>query len=317
MVYRVGVDLGGMSIKAGIIDEEGNIVAKGSCKTQVEMGYHQIIKDMAVLIVQLTDQAQISMGQVDSIGVGIPGAANAQGFVYYITNLKWMNVPLRELLGQYFPQTKIYINNDANVTALAEYHFGAMKGYESGIMITLGTGVGGGLILDGKLRQGAFHTGGEIGHMIVGENFYDCNCGNNGCLETFCSATAIIKYAQKLLREGKKGLLYDMVQGNPEEVTAKIVFEAYEKKDETALLTVERFVKYFGIGLANLVNIFDPQIFVIGGGVSLSLDLFVEQLYQEMSRHLIFKDIPSADIAAAQFGNDAGFIGAAMLGSRQ
>lgn len=315
-MYRVGVDLGGMSIKAGLIDKSGNVATKGNCKTQVDRGYHQIIKDMAELIQRLLAKVHASSDQILSIGIGIPGTANADGFVYYATNLKWMNVPMREILNQYFPNTKIYINNDANVAALAEYHFGAMQGYESGIMITLGTGVGGGLILDGKIRQGAFHTGGEIGHMVVGDNFYDCNCGNNGCLETFCSATAIIKYAQKLMREGDRGLLYHLTGGEPDKVTAKLVFQAYTQKDEMARNVIDRFIKYLAIGMANLVNIFDPQVFVIGGGVSLSLELYREKLMQEISRNLIFKDIPYAGIVGAKFNNDAGFMGAAMLGEK-
>lgn len=313
-MYRVGVDLGGMSIKAGLIDAAGNVAVKGSCKTQVDKGYHQIIKDMAELIRQLMDEVQAEIGQIQSIGIGIPGTANVDGFVYYVTNLKWMNVPMREILSQYFPNINIFINNDANVAALAEYHFGAMQGYDSGIMITLGTGVGGGLILDGRIRQGAFHTGGEIGHMVVGDNFYNCNCGNNGCLETFCSASAIIKYAQKLIREGGQGILHTLVGGNPDNVTAKMIFQAYSERDELAEKVIDRFIKYLAIGMANLVNIFDPQIFVIGGGVSLSLDLYREKLMQEISRYLIYKDIPYARIVGARFNNDAGFMGAAMLG---
>lgn len=313
-MYRVGIDLGGTSIKAGIVDESGSIVGRNSCKTEVEMGYHQIIDDMAKLINQLMDDYGIDIGQIVSIGVGMPGAADPDGVVYYATNIKWVNVPLREKLNEYFPGTPVYIDNDANVTALAEYHFGAMRGAKSGIMITLGTGVGGGIITNGRLHQGAFHTAGEIGHLVVGENFYDCNCGNNGCLETFCSATAIIKYAQKLIYDGESSIIREAVKGNIEEITAKTVFDAYQQDDEVAVRTINRFVKYLGIGLAGMVNLLDPEVFVIGGGVASAYDLFIEELRREVKRHVIFKEIPCARIVPALFKNDAGIIGAAMLG---
>lgn len=313
-MYRIGIDLGGTNIKAGIVDEKGQIIAKASDKTEVDMGYHQIISDMAALIQKLLNETKMEIGDIASIGIGMPGTADPNGVVYYATNLKWVNVPLREKLHEYFPQIEIFVDNDANVTALAEYHFGAMKGVRSGIMITLGTGVGGGIILDGKLHQGAFHSGGEIGHVIVGDNFYECTCGNSGCLETFCSATAMIKYAQKLIYDGKSSLIREVVQGDIERITAKTIFDAYQQKDEVALLVIDRFVKYLGIGLAGLVNLLDPEVFVIGGGVASAFDLFIEELQRAVKRHVIFKEVPLARIVPAQFKNDAGIIGAAMLG---
>lgn len=313
-MYRIGVDLGGIGIKAGIVDENGKIVLKKSCKTEVDMGFYQIVEDMAGLINDLFDEADISVKEISSIGVGMPGASDSNGKVYYATNLKWVNVPLGEKLREYFPETEIYVDNDANATALAEYHFGAMQGVRSGVMITLGTGVGGGIILDGKLHQGAFHTGGELGHLIVGENFYSCNCGNNGCLETFCSATAIIKYAQKLMMDGKNSLIREKVQGQLDEVTAKMVFDAYRENDEVAVLVVNRFTKYLGIGISGLINLLDPELFVIGGGVAGAFELFIDELRKEVKRHVIFKEIPFANIVTARFQNDAGILGAAMLG---
>lgn len=313
-MYFIGVDIGGTGIKVGITDKEGNIVSSGSCHTHVELGYEKIISDMGDKIIEIARNAEVDIKDIKSIGIGIPGVADTNGMVYYATNLKWRNVPLGEIVKRRFPDKTVKIENDATVAALAELHIGSMKGRKTGILLTLGTGLGGGIIINEKVFSGAHGIGSEMGHIIVGENFYDCNCGNNGCLETFASATAIIKYAQKLITDGKDSVILEKAKNDIDRVTARMVFEAYGENDEVAKLVINRFIKYLGIGIANLVNAFDPDVFALGGGVSKSFDLFIDDLRLEVSKYVIFKDVPYGDIVPATLGNDAGIVGAAMLG---
>lgn len=313
-MYYIGVDVGGTGMKAGVTDGSGNIIKKAQCRTYVELGYKRIIDDMANLISQVMDLAGLCTQDIRSIGVGIPGVADPRGNVYYATNLKWSNVPLGDMLREHFTGIDIYVQNDATVAALAELHAGSMKGMKSGIMLTLGTGVGGGIIIDQKVFSGAHGIGSEMGHMIIGENFYECNCGNNGCLETFCSATAIIKYAQKLISEGRKTSVLDRSNGKAENITAKMVFDSYVQGDELSIEVIERFIKYLGIGIASLVNAFDPEIFCLGGGVARAYDIFRDDLKVQTDKRVIFKNVPYGSIVPAVLGNDAGIVGAAMLG---
>ena len=188
-----------------------------------------------------------------------------------------------------------------------------MKGYKNGVMITLGTGIGGGIIINNKLIIGANGVGAEIGHTMVSSNYYDCNCGNNGCFETFCSATAIIRYTQKLLEENRETIIRDMCKNNIDNVTAKMVFDAYKENDKIAIEIVNRFKKYLAIGIANIVNFIDPEVISIGGGISNASDILLDGLSEQVKQHLPFKDTKIGDIVIAKFKNDAGIIGASAL----
>ena len=216
-------------------------------------------------------------------------------------------------LKENFKNTTVKVGNDANVAALAEYAYGSMNGYDTGVMITLGTGVGGGIVINGKLITGANGVGAEIGHMMIASNYYNCNCGNNGCFETFCSATAIIKYAQKLLEENKESIIRNMCENDINKVTAKIVFDAYRENDDVAVEVIKRFKKYLAMGLGNIVNFIDPGVISIGGGVSNASDILLDGLCEEVKKHLPYKDTPIGDIVIAKFKNDAGILGASAL----
>ena len=214
-----------------------------------------------------------------------------------------------------FPEFDILAENDATVAGLAESRFGSAKNSSSSVLITLGTGVGGGIVINGRPFSGAHGVGSEIGHMIIGENFYDCNCGNNGCFETFCSATAIIKYAQKLLSEenAPTSAILDMCKGDISKIDAKIVFDAYRQDDQIAKEVIARFKKYLAIGIANIVNTLDPEVVAIGGGLSKSSDIILDGLKEMVREHITYKDEEFADILIATLGNDAGIIGASIL----
>lgn len=312
-MMNIGVDVGGMTIKSGIVDENCNIIETLIIPTEVEKGFEKIAQNMVDMINNIVKKAKLTLNDIDTIGVGIPGVADEKGKIHFATNLYWADVDLGKILRDNFPSQKIYVENDATVACVAEHSFGSIKGVKNAIMLTLGTGVGGGIIINGEKYSGSNGIGSEIGHMVInnGDNFYECSCGNNGCFETYCSALAIIKYAQKLLEDGAYSeKLKDMKK---EDITAKLIFEGYEEKDELCVKVVDRFIDNLSIGIANLINIFAPEFITLGGGVANSYNLYIDELYKKVQEKIIFKKLPFARIVKAQLGNDAGIIGAAML----
>jgi possible glucokinase len=310
---NIGIDVGGMTIKSGIVDENCNIIETLIIPTEVEKGFEKIAQNMVDMINNIVKKAKLTLNDIDTIGVGIPGVADENGKIHFATNLYWADVDLGKILRENFPSQKIYVENDATVACVAEHSFGSIKGVKNAIMLTLGTGVGGGIIINGEKYSGSNGIGSEIGHMVInnGDNFYECSCGNNGCFETYCSALAIIKYAQKLLEDGAYSeKLKDMKK---EDITAKLIFEGYEEKDELCVKVVDRFIDNLSIGIANLINIFAPEFITLGGGVANSYNLYIDELYKKVQEKIIFKKLPFARIVKAQLGNDAGIIGAAML----
>ena len=311
-MYRIGVDVGGTGIKAGIVDYSGNIIGKGQCRTNIEGGFNNIVNDIANLIKIIVEENGLVLQDIKSVGLGIPGIINKKGEATCV-NLNWYNVPLISKLRELISNVEIYAQNDATVAALAEAKYGSMKEFNVGIMLTLGTGVGGGIIINDKVFSGAHGIGSELGHIIIGENFYNCNCGNNGCFETFCSATAIIKYAQKLINEGRRSIILQKANNNINDIDAKIIFDSYRENDDVANETIKRFKNYLAIGIANLIHSFDPEVISIGGGISKADDIILDGLKDLVKKHIIFKDLEVANIVIAKFGNDAGIIGSSVL----
>lgn len=307
-MYKIGIDVGGMSIKAGIL-KNGEIIGKLSYTTNVG-NVELLVNDITTLINDLLKQENIEINKVTNIGIGFPGVVTKDNKVTCV-NLGIINEDVATKLNKNFENISVKIGNDANVAALAEYRFGAMKNYESGVMITLGTGIGGGIIINDKLITGSHGIGAEIGHLVIGENYYDCNCGKNGCFETFCSATAIINYAKKLV--DNSSLIYEMCEGNLENITAKMVFDAYKENDEIAEKVILRFDDYLAIGLSNIINFIDPDVICIGGGVSGASDIILYHIEDRIRKNLPFKESDIADIVIAKFKNDAGIIGASEL----
>lgn len=311
----IGVDLGGTSIKVGIVDENGEIKIEKSTPTYVSRGAEEITQDIAMLIEDLIEEYGVSKRDVKAIGIGIPGLANQRnGNVIFCVNLHWNDVPLRSMLEKKF-DIPIFIDNDATLAGLAEYEAGALRGALNGVLITLGTGIGGGVIINGEVYRGANGVASEIGHMVVGENYYNCNCGKNGCLETFASATAIIRYTKKLLSETKeKTIIMEKINGDLDKIDAKTVFECAQEGDEISNKAVDRFAKYLGTGIVNIINTIDPEIIALGGGVSKAGKFLLEKVIKEVEDTKHFKELPVGKIVIAQLGNEAGIVGAAMLG---
>lgn len=310
-MYKIGIDVGGMSIKAGIV-ANGEIIQREVKETNQSGGLDNIIDDITELVNNLLAKCELDINNIDSIGIGFPGVVTNEGRVTCV-NIGLENTLIVPKLQELLKGTIVRAGNDANVAALAEYVYGSMKGYNSGVMITLGTGIGGGIVIDGKLITGSNGVGAEIGHTMVSTNYYDCNCGNNGCFETFCSATAIIKYAQKLLQEGRNTIIRDMCKNTLENITAKMIFDAYKENDQVAVEIINRFKKYLAMGIGNIVNFIDPAVISIGGGVSNASDIILDGLSEEVKKHLPLKQTKIGDIVIAKFKNDAGIIGASAL----
>ena len=311
-MYFVGVDIGGTGIQAGVVNSNGEIIFRKECITRVNEGFETIVDDINKLVNELLSENNLDIKQIKSIGFCVPGFINKKGLVTCV-NLGWKEVNFIEVIKNKFPEVNVYAENDATVAAVAEAKFGSMKNKDVAVMYTLGTGVGGGIIINERPFTGAHGVGSEIGHAIIGENYYNCNCGENGCLETFCSATAIIKYAQKLIQEGRESIILNMADNNIENINAKMVFDAFRENDFAAVETINRFKDYLAKAMGSMINTLDPDIISIGGGVSRASDIILDDIKDLVRKYIVYKNEEFADIVCATLGADAGIIGAAFL----
>lgn len=311
MKYSVGVDVGGMSIKVGLVDDKGNIVCEKREKTATTA--KECISNMVSQIKYVLDCKNLSISDVRGIGVGCPGAVSPdKGIVDFLPNLGWNNVPLVEMLKEYF-DTEIKIANDASVAALAEAIYGSAKDYNNCLMFTLGTGVGGGIIIDKKLYDGGYGRGGELGHITLDINGEPCTCGRRGCVETFVSATALIKQTKKAMQEDKQSLMWQYA-GTLDNVNGKTSFECAKQGDKTAIKVVENYCKYLAESIMSLLNVFRPDAFVLGGGISLQGKELTDRVTEYCEKYDYgYKSAPKTKIVCASLGNDAGIIGASAL----
>jgi glucokinase len=313
MVY-IGIDLGGTGIAVGIVTEEGKIIQKGSTPTLAMRPYQEIVKDMAAVSLEILKEAGLTIQDVHSVGIGVPGIANPNtGVVVFCTNLSWHDVPLREEFQKYIDKP-VFIDNDATVAGYAESVAGISAGCHSSVFLTLGTGVGGGIVINGKPWSGFHNVGSEIGHITLELDGEPCSCGNKGCLERYCSATAIIRMARQALAVHPESLMMELCQNNLENVNAKLVFDAAREGDETALKIFRRYVKYMAQAVNNIIAFLDPEVIVLGGGISKAGDFLLDAIRAEVPQYLMFKTMPHPRIEIASLGAEAGIIGAAMLG---
>jgi len=310
----IGIDLGGTNIAAGLVTDNGELKFQSSLPTKPERGSEDVIKDVIRIIKITVSNIPDNGEELSGIGIGIPGyiISNTDNLVYCV-NLGWENVDLKRNIEREF-DLPVYIENDAKAAALAEFMVGSLKGTRNSLLITLGTGVGGGIIVNGQLYRGANGEASEIGHMIVGENFYNCNCGKNGCLETFASATALIKYTKKLINDNNEDtIIMDRLKGNLDLLEAKVIIECAQQGDALSLKVVDRFIHYLVIGISNLVNILDPELIALGGGVSKSGGYLLELIDRNIASNDSFRNVRNRRIITAALGNEAGIVGAAML----
>lgn len=314
MRYYIGIDLGGTNIAAGIVNEEGKILYKDSTPTG-QGGSASIVKKIERLVRHMLDQAGFSIENIEMIGVGVPGTANQEtGLVEYANNLGMEDEPFLEYLQKAFPETKLVFENDANAAAYAEFRFGAGKGVKSMIMVTLGTGIGGGIILNGKMFEGINYAAGEFGHFTIKYDGLLCNCGRRGCFERYASASALVEQTKAEMEKHPESLLWELCDHDEEKIEGKLLFQAVRKQDPTAKAVLDTFTGYLATGMIDLVNIFQPEIICIGGGISKAGPLLIDPIREKMkveSYTRMSKRRPK--IVTADLGNDAGIIGAALL----
>ncbi len=313
-MYRIGVDLGGTNIVAGVVDEYYRIVGRGKMPTACPRPADEIINDIAETIHKAIEDAGISFNDVLSIGIGTPGSVNKRfGIIEYANNLGFENVPVSDILHTKF-ENPIYIENDANCAALGEAIAGAGEGVDDFVAVTLGTGVGTGIIVNGKIVNGCNGAAGEMGHMVIVADGEPCTCGRKGCWEAYSSATALIRETKKQMLLDKDSKMWEIVEGNIEKVNGRTAFDAKRVGDESGKKVVDWYIHYLSIGITNLVNTFQPNVLCVGGGIGSEKENLLEPVRKkvEAERYSVHT-MEQTRICSARLGNDAGIIGAALL----
>lgn len=315
MKYYIGIDLGGTNIKAGVVNESYEIVSTAKVKTNLPRPAEEICADMADVAVKAAQKAGISMDEIVCVGVGTPGTANsATGVVEYSNNLGFENFHMAELLEKKLSKP-VYIENDANAAAYGEFVAGAAKGADHAVCITLGTGVGGGIIIDGKIYSGFNYAGAEIGHTVIEVDGPQCTCGRKGCFEVFSSATGLIRMTKEAMEEDKASKMWEMMKEDGDRVSGRLAFNAMRAGDKTAKKVVDKYIKYLAAGITNTINIFQPDILCVGGGVCNEGDPLLLPLKELVAKEVYTRNSKNnTEIVIAKLGNDAGIIGAAFLG---
>ena len=314
---NIGIDLGGTSIKVGVVDENGKILLKNSKPTGVERGHEAVIHDMAQLTIETINESGIPMDEIESIGIGIPGIFDIKrNIVPFCTNLFWHEVPLVQLMKKEIDKP-IYVGNDASVAGLGETFCGSIQGVQDSVFVTLGTGVGGGVVLGGKLFTGAHGVGTEIGHMIIALDGEMCTCGNAGCWERYASATALIRMGTEAMRLYPDCLISTRADMKEEHVDAKLVIDCAREGDVIAKRVFDEYVRCLCVGFVNIINTFDPEVILLGGGVSNAGQILIDAIREQLPPMVFCKKMPYARIELATLGSDAGIIGAAMLSKAQ
>ncbi|MBO4336463.1 MAG: ROK family glucokinase [Lachnospiraceae bacterium] len=305
--YVFGVDVGGTTIKMGLFDMSGEVLEKWEIPTRTEDNGVNILPDIGECVLKKMEQKGIAKEQVSGIGIGVPGPVDGKGVVHKCANLGWGEFNVNEKLSE-ITGLMVKAGNDANVAALGEMWKGGGRGYSSLVMVTLGTGVGGGVIIDGQIMTGSVGAGGEIGHIHVQDGEAErCGCGNHGCLEQYASATGVVRLANRELEDNT-----DETVLVKDQCSAKDVWDAVKAGDKVAVRVAEKFGKYLGEGLACIASVLDPEAFVIGGGVSRAGDVligYIEKYYMPV----VFHSGRNVKFVMATLGNDAGIYGAAKL----
>lgn len=311
--YNIGIDIGGTNVKIAIVDSKGKLAFTETASTRAEMGYEFTIKNIINLIKDSLTKSEVSIEQVGGIGVGCPGQIDSNnGIVRALPNIPgWVNVPLAKILMDEF-DLPAKIDNDVRVATLGEYKFGAGRGYENIVCITVGTGIGSGLILGGRLHRGASLAAGELGHIIVQEHHGEiCGCGNTGCVEAVASGPSIVKQAELYLMTGKSTKFKELAAGSP--ITPEIVAEAALQGDGVAIKIFERTGYWIGIALSSVVNLLNPEVIIVGGGVAQAGDLLLDPIRETISKRAMKISAEAVHVIPAQLGNSAGVVGASLL----
>ncbi len=307
--YYAGLDLGGTFVKCGIVDSEGSLLKKGSAPTSG--GYSDVAKTMAELAQGLAAECGVTLS---GIGIGAPGMVNGkEGVILYSNNLNWHNVTLsgdiEKLTG-----VRVSMTNDANAAALGEYAFGSGKQYDSIVFVTLGTGVGGGIVIDGRLFEGLGGAGAELGHMSIEMNGETCTCGRRGCLEAYASASALVRQGKAYMRDHYDTVMHELCGGDIEKLDGKIFFAAVRQNDQGAINVYKKYLDYLASGLTNFANMFRPDAIILGGGISAEGELLTKPLTERLERDIFGGNgYATVKLLTSDLANDAGLFGAAKL----
>ena len=316
-MYYIGIDLGGTNIKGALVSETGEIAREVSRPTRVELGAEAVCDGIAAVITELS--SGVDRTSLGGVGLGCPGTVDDEtGRVLYANNLGWKNFDLRAAVKSR-TDFDLRIGNDANVAALAEVLVGCAKGAQSAVIVTLGTGVGGGIIINGKVYSGSNFAGGELGHTVIVVDGRPCTCGRHGCWETYASATGLIKTTKEHMKDAPKDSpIWTIVDGDESKVNGRTAFDAMRAGDPVGKAVVDEYIKYLSVGLTDVINIFQPAILCIGGGICNEGETLLAPVRAFIDREqYAMNSTKKTKVCKAQLGNDAGIIGAALLGKQE
>ena len=309
----LGIDIGGTNIAVGVVKEDGSLVKTLSVPTGAGRATEALVKDMIDTSRAVVTEAGLTMSDISSVGIGVPGAVTPDGIVLSAVNLGWKNVPLAKLVGEAL-QLPVYLGNDADCAALGEVLAGSGSEHNSALMITMGTGIGGGLIVNGKIFTGCTGCGTEPGHFTFVYGGEPCGCGNRGCFEAYASATALIRQTKRAMERDLGSKMWELVDHDMDKVNGKVPFDAAKMGDETALAVVAQYIDYLGMGIASIVNTFRPEVVIMGGGICNQGDYLMVPLNETIKKCCYASDLlPVPKAVRASLGNDAGIIGAGAL----
>ncbi len=313
-MYSIGIDLGGTNIVSSVVNDRYEIVASAKTATNSPRSAEEIFDDIAKVTFEAIDKAGLTVKDINSVGLGTPGTVNGDGVIEFANNLVFNNVPAKQMLIDRLGIEKVYIENDANCAALGEAYAGVGNGAKDFIAVTLGTGVGSGIIVDGKIVNGVNFAGGECGHMVINVDGEQCTCGRKGCWEAYASATALIRQTERAMEENPDSVMHQLA-AEEGKVSGRTAFDAMRKGDIAGIKVVDQYIKYVACGLINLVNALQPEVICVGGGICNEGETLMKPLrrYVQAERYSIYSKIQTK-IVKARLGNDAGVIGAAILG---
>lgn len=315
MSYYVGVDLGGTNIVAAVVTDDYKILAKSSTPTNAPRKPEEIFDDIAKVVFESVEKSNLTMDDIEWVGMGTPGTVNQKnGYIEFANNLKFDNVPARDMLVERL-KTKVYLENDANCAALGEALAGCGHGAPNFVAVTLGTGVGSGVIINSNIITGVNFAGGECGHMVIVKDGEPCSCGRNGCWEAYASATALIRQTKDAMEKNPNSLMHQVAEKEGK-VSGRTAFDAMRLGDETAKEVCDKYIEYVACGVTNLINAMQPEILCIGGGICNEGETIMKPIreYVAKERYSIHSSLQTK-IVRAELGNDAGVIGAALLGN--
>jgi len=307
----LGVDLGGTKILTAVANSQGKMLSRDHSITPAQKGHKAVIQSILESVHRTLERADVAISDLIVIGVGAPGLLNPEtGILFTSPNLPgWRDVPLRDIIQEKLGK-KTFLINDANAAALGEFYFGAARGARNFIYITISTGIGGGIVIDGKIYSGAIGAAGEVGHMTIDDDGPICNCGNRGCWEALASGTALARDARYRIEEGVKTSILEYADGDMKKITAQVIHSAARQGDSLAKELIGRTGYYVGVGLANLVNIFNPELIVIGGGLSNIGDMLFEPAFKVAGERAYKEAFQAVRFASAELGRNSGVLGA-------